>query len=148
MPKECDASKVTRYVGPSRNTLWSLIVICFFLPSVRGCHNEISYPYQDFLKDPKAESVLLYIYVYPILLTIGSWIIAKITKRHLKFGFVWACTYVLGLCFIAAIYLLFSEGFPNVTMDFDQFGYYAVIVLLWGVVYLGLARIRTVESLI
>lgn len=113
----------------------------FFLPTVRGCNDQIVYPYQEVF-DGGPDWIVLFMFLYPIVLAALVWFIHKALKPSWRSRFMWLLLYAigLGLSYLAAE--LIKD--PN-WRELGVWG--SALMILWGVVFLGLARIKTVEGL-
>jgi len=123
-----------------RRIHWVIILCCFFLPSMRGCQNEIIIPVVEVTQHPNWITFL--IYLYPLFLLAGAFLVKRAVKASLQFTLLWGLLYALG----AALSVLFVAVGNDPALS-NSIAICGSLVLIWGIFYLALARSKTSEHL-
>ena len=141
-----------------RKIHWGLILLCLFLPLVRSCgeqcgemctgYPEIIYPFKEIFKSWENFTRYCLPAFYPLMLAILWSIMERINSENIKFKIGRA-----GYVFLSAVatYFIFrivqdAVQYPS-PMLWDPFYFDSIPVLLWGIMFLGLVRIKDFDGL-
>lgn len=127
---------------------WALVLACFFLPCVRGCNDEIVFPYREIVSTPNCtvsdiDWTMLFMFLYPLLFAVVAWLMTRVLKASWRFRVLWILLYAMALGVTYVVAELIKD--PS-WRDAGVLG--SSLILIWGTVFLGLARIKDLAGLI
>ena len=114
---------------------------------MRGCQDETVYPYQEVQSGQGAMFSYLAPFLYPLFL-LGVWFVfGRIKNKALRWKIgLTVYSFLFGL-FTYAEYKLLVDHWQSQSTDLTELFFLEVLAVLWGIMFMGLARIKDIDGL-